>query len=146
MPLPLNMVGVARSGGDVVGTGVGVGEPPERYCTSNSARLVPASAELKPKPSEFIVSRARDINDPARAATAGVRSTSFHTPVLEPGVKLATVVPLAGLVLYVSDSSLQMVLSTDLTRLSPPEPLVTYIRSFAEITVCPASDARSKRK
>jgi hypothetical protein len=93
-----------------------------------------------------VLSTTRDIGCPAFAAAAAVISISRKTPVVEPGVKVATVVPFAGRLAYVIPDSVQVLLATFFTLCAPGEPFVTNIRSLADVIVWPASGPRSKRR
>ena len=137
-------VAVAVGAGVDVGVGVGVvaGAPPLHWITS-STLLVAASAELKVNPSEPALSIASDRKEPALLATAEVIGTCRYAPVVEPGVNVVTVAPLAGRLLNVSALSVQLLSATCLMFWRFAEPLVTNIRRVACEMFRPASGRRS---
>jgi hypothetical protein len=104
--------------------------------------LVVASEELNVYPSELEVSMASDISEPALAATCDVMSTSRHTP-LAVGVKVVTTAPLAGRLLYVRVPSAQLSSATCFRLWTPPELLLTNMRSLPSETFRPPSACRS---
>ncbi len=74
--------------------------------------------------------------------TVEVRSTSAQKPTAAPGVNVAMVDPLAGLLLKLIAPSVQVVSVTGLTFCAPVDPLVTHMRSLADWIDCPASDCK----
>jgi hypothetical protein len=67
---------------------------------------------LKANPSEPKLSIASVMNEPAFAATAEVADTSLQAPLPDPGVKVVTIAPLAGRLLKVIASSVQVLSAT----------------------------------
>jgi hypothetical protein len=74
---------------------------------------------------------------------ADVTSTSRHTDVDEPGVKLAIVDPIAGRFDHVRPISVQLLSLTFLTLCVPGDPLITNILSLTDWIICPANGPRS---
>src|SRR5437870_9588661 len=96
---------------------------------TSSARPLDASEELNANPSELALSRAIDIKEPVLPAIAEVKSTWTQTLSVVPGVKVAIVAPLAGSLANVIAASAQVLSDTAFKLTTPPEPLVTNIRS-----------------
>ena len=118
--------------GEGVGEGEGVGVGVANDWTRRVTRLVAALRELKWYASVSAVSTASDINWPALPAAAEVTSTSRHTEVDVPGVKLTTVDPFAGRLDQVSPVSVQLLALTFLTLWDPGDPLITNILNLAD--------------
>ena len=135
-------VEVAVAVGVAVDVGVAVAVEPPLTWTTSCTLLDAASSELKSYPSLLALSIASERSDPD-AATVEVRSTSSQTDFVVPGVNVVIVAPFGGRLLYVMAPSVQIVSATALILCAPAEPLVTHILSWAEETVCPASDCRS---
>ena len=125
-------VAVAVGAGVALGVAVGVGPGVPASWTASCTLLEAASSELNSKPSLLVLSIASERNEPRFAATVEVRSASAQKPTAAPGVNVARVDPLAGLLLKLIAPSLQAVSVTSFTFCAPVDPLVTHIRSFAD--------------